>query len=100
MTTAVPPASPQTVVVPANPVSSTSLQRQPSLDGWRAMAILLMLDAHFTRIGPLHLGLSQAGRLGVDVFFCLSGLLMSRLLFEKRMSLGLFYKRRFSRVYP
>jgi len=101
MTQAAPPASPDLLGSPAaNPGDHSALPRQPFLDGWRGLAILLVLDAHFTRIGPLHLGLSQAGRLGVDVFFCLSGLLMSRLLFEKRMPLGLFYKRRFSRVYP
>ena len=39
-------------------------------------------------------------RMGVDVFFVLSGMLMSGILFEKRMSLRDFYIRRFSRIYP
>ena len=38
--------------------------------------------------------------MGVDVFFVLSGMLMSIILFEKRMSLRDFYIRRFSRIYP
>lgn len=38
--------------------------------------------------------------MGVDVFFVLSGMLMSIVLFEKRMSLRDFYIRRFSRIYP
>lgn len=38
--------------------------------------------------------------MGVDVFFVLSGMLMSVILFEKRMSLRDFYIRRFSRIYP
>ncbi len=38
--------------------------------------------------------------MGVDVFFVLSGMLMSILLFEKRISLRDFYIRRFSRIYP
>jgi len=38
--------------------------------------------------------------MGVDVFFGLSGMLMSVILFEKRMSLRDFYIRRFSRIFP
>ncbi len=38
--------------------------------------------------------------MGVDVFFVLSGMLMSVILFEKRISLRDFYIRRFSRIYP
>lgn len=39
-------------------------------------------------------------RLGVDLFFVLSGMLMSIILFEKRINLKDFYIRRFSRVFP
>lgn len=42
----------------------------------------------------------NSGRLGVDIFFCLLGFLMSRILFLKRVSLGGFYKRRISRIIP
>jgi peptidoglycan/LPS O-acetylase OafA/YrhL len=38
--------------------------------------------------------------MGVDVFFVLSGMLMSTILFDKRLSLKDFYIRRLSRVYP
>jgi peptidoglycan/LPS O-acetylase OafA/YrhL len=38
--------------------------------------------------------------MGVDVFFCLSGFLMSGLLFVQRQSLAKFYKRRISRILP
>jgi len=44
------------------------------LDGWRGLAILLVLEGHFLSILPLN-----TGRLGVDVFFCLSGFLMRAL---------------------
>jgi len=40
------------------------------------------------------------GRLGVDVFFCLSGFLMSGILFIQRQPLSKFYKRRISRILP
>lgn len=65
------------------------------LDGWRGLAIALVLEAHFINILPF-----ETGRMGVDVFFCLSGFLMSGLLFVKRQPLTLFYKRRISRILP
>src|SRR5690606_14066044 len=40
------------------------------------------------------------GRLGVDLFFVLSGLLMSRILYERRVPLKTFYWRRASRILP
>jgi peptidoglycan/LPS O-acetylase OafA/YrhL len=66
------------------------------LDGWRGLAISLVLCAHFLP-GPLGI---NSGRLGVDVFFSLSGFLMSNILFVKRTPLLVFYKRRISRVLP
>lgn len=65
------------------------------LDGWRGLAIFLVLQGHFFAIQGWH-----SGRMGVDVFFCLSGLLMSRLLFQRRVPLSTFYKRRISRIIP
>lgn len=65
------------------------------LDGWRGAAISCVLLSHFAGIqDPL------MGRLGVDLFFVLSGLLMSRILFEERTPLGTFYRRRISRILP
>jgi peptidoglycan/LPS O-acetylase OafA/YrhL len=71
------------------------LSRFDYLDGWRGLAILLVLESHFVDLLPIH-----SGRLGVDVFFCLSGFLMSRILFIKRTPLPTFYKRRASRILP
>ncbi len=65
------------------------------LDGWRGLAIALVLQSHFLAIGGFN-----SGRLGVNVFFVLSGLLMGRILFIKRVPLGTFYKRRISRILP
>jgi peptidoglycan/LPS O-acetylase OafA/YrhL len=73
----------------------SELQRIDYLDGWRGLAILLVLQGHFLIIQGWH-----SGRMGVDVFFCLSGLLMSRLLFQRRVPLTTFYKRRISRIIP
>lgn len=70
-------------------------QRVGNWDGWRGIAIVLVLCGHFYNIPWL-----WEDRLGVDVFFVLSGMLMSIILFEKRLSLRDFYIRRLSRIYP
>lgn len=65
------------------------------LDGWRGLAIGLLLLGHFFPVPGFNLG-----RIGVNLFFVLSGLLMARLLFIKATPLPLFYKRRISRIFP
>lgn len=72
-----------------------SASRVLSWDGWRGLAITLVLCGHFYDIKWL-----WEDRLGVDVFFVLSGMLMSKILFEKRLSLRDFYIRRLSRIFP
>ncbi|MEE9326357.1 MAG: acyltransferase [Cocleimonas sp.] len=69
--------------------------RIPIWDGWRGMAITLLLLGHFSGTDWI-----WEDRLGVDAFFVLSGMLMSTILFEKRMPLKDFYIRRFSRIFP
>ena len=64
-------------------------------DGWRGLAIACVLVGHFGQTGFI-----KEDRLGVDLFFALSGMLMARLLFEKRTDLKTFYVRRFSRIFP
>lgn len=65
------------------------------LDGWRGVAILLVLQSHFAPLARV-----DTGKLGVDIFFGLSGLLMSQLLFIERMPLATFCQRRISRILP
>jgi peptidoglycan/LPS O-acetylase OafA/YrhL len=67
----------------------------PVLDTWRGLAILLLLVGHFARVPKIN-----CGRLGVEFFFVLSGFLMGRLLFVKQTPIGLFYRRRISRIFP
>ena len=82
----------------------------PTLDGWRAIAILSVIFFH----DSLHLHalgvfstrwLYEYGDLGVDLFFAISGLLIcSRLLDEERINgkihLRGFYVRRGFRILP
>ncbi|MDQ0662296.1 peptidoglycan/LPS O-acetylase OafA/YrhL [Arthrobacter ulcerisalmonis] len=75
------------------------LQYFPALDGLRAVAILLVLVHHGLQPLPF------AGFLGVDIFFALSGFLITTILLAElnrhhRIRLGLFYWRRAIRLYP
>lgn len=74
----------------------SELERVGYLDGWRGLAIVLVLQHHFFEADQI----GNFGKLGVDIFFCLSGLLMSQILFIKRTPLNVFYKRRISRIFP
>lgn len=65
------------------------------LDGWRGLAIASLLVGHFFPVPGINLG-----TFGVNLFFVLSGLLMSRLLFEKTVPLDEFYRRRIARIFP
>ncbi len=87
-------------------------KRIPSLDGLRALAIILVLIGHsahgLTAAGLPGPGLIYALRLstaGVAVFFVLSGFLITRLLTSEKertgtISLRNFYLRRFFRIVP
>ena len=81
----------------------------PTLDGWRAIAVLGVVACHLTynvaMPHPLTFFLGACGQKGVDLFFGISGLLItSRLLEEYRerhgVSLKQFYIRRAWRILP
>lgn len=77
----------------------SGIQKQfhiPALDGWRGLAVVLVLVGHFG--GDSYL--PDLGSAGVDLFFILSGRLMAEILFVRKIPLRLFFFRRFSRVYP
>jgi len=65
------------------------------LDGWRGIAISFLLLGHFFPVRGIDLGV-----FGVDLFFVLSGVLMTRILFIQKMPIRTFYKRRVSRIFP
>ncbi|MGE0882716.1 MAG: acyltransferase family protein [Blastocatellales bacterium] len=79
--------------------SAFKLGYRPELDGIRGISILLVLAHH---LSPSHL---WGGFLGVDIFFVLSGFLITTLLIQEwqecgEISLKNFYMRRFLRLMP
>jgi peptidoglycan/LPS O-acetylase OafA/YrhL len=73
----------------------------PALDGIRALAIVFVVLFHAR---TKHMGVS-GGFLGVDVFFVLSGYLITRLLADEHaqsgtIRIGNFYLKRARRLYP
>lgn len=72
-----------------------SERHRDELDGWRGLAIVFLLVGHFLPVPGINLG-----TVGVDLFFVLSGLLMARLLFIDTTPIGVFYRRRTSRIFP
>lgn len=74
---------------------ANTLQHLDYLDGWRGIAIFSVLIHHFIPIDFINLG-----TFGVNVFFVLSGLLISRILFRKEMKIFTFMTRRFNRTFP
>ena len=76
----------------------TALKYRPDIDGLRAVAVLSVLAFHMgiTRI--------RGGYVGVDVFFVISGYLISSIVFHEiatsRYSIVGFYERRIRRIFP
>jgi peptidoglycan/LPS O-acetylase OafA/YrhL len=90
--------------------SSEEPIRIPSLDGWRCVAISLVILHHatwsvYTDESEYWRSLTRFGACGVDIFFGLSGFLITTLLLQEHrqtgsISLRSFYIRRAFRILP
>jgi peptidoglycan/LPS O-acetylase OafA/YrhL len=101
---------PKASILPQN--ETTENRRIPALDGVRGKAILLVLFFHLNLLRSLALSnpvdgfaskMFAGGWCGVDLFFVLSGYLITRILYETKESEGYFrnfYFRRILRVFP
>ena len=83
--------------MPANRIAVTSSYR-PDIDGLRAVAVISVLLFHAF---PEYV---SGGFVGVDVFFVISGFLISNIIFNEiaagSFSLRRFYARRVRRIFP
>ncbi|MFK8011411.1 MAG: acyltransferase family protein, partial [Marinicellaceae bacterium] len=70
----------------------------PEIDGLRAIAVLLVLFFH------IHIPYFEGGFVGVDVFFVISGYLITGLIVRQisnqKFSFSAFYLRRIRRLFP
>ncbi len=86
-----------------------SRRHLPGLDGVRGLAILMVMLSHFIVVGD-NLGKGtevsrflHSGYLGVDLFFVLSGFLITGILIDSKLSptyFKTFYIRRSLRIFP
>lgn len=80
------------------------MRKIPQLDAVRGLAVLLVLLHNTDSYPSLHLGLiAHNGWMGVDLFFVLSGFLITRILVDSKGSAGYFrnfYARRCLRIWP
>jgi peptidoglycan/LPS O-acetylase OafA/YrhL len=98
--------------VPARPAAERVIfeKRVPALDGIRGLAVLGVLIVHATGlldttrpIEHMFAAVSELGAYGVDLFFVLSGFLITGILLDSRESPNYFrsfYARRFLRLFP
>ena len=93
---------------PASPVPRRG-PHLPVLDGVRGLAILLVVLTHYLQtdyssaFNRLLSRVGAAGWCGVDLFFVLSGFLITGILYDARSSRGFFrnfYARRTLRIFP
>ena len=80
------------------PSPRPALSYRADIDGLRAVAVLIVVAFH---VGILRL---TGGYIGVDVFFVISGYLISSIMFANiaanRFSVIAFYERRIRRIFP
>jgi peptidoglycan/LPS O-acetylase OafA/YrhL len=76
--------------------------RLAGLDGLRGIAVLCVLLLHtgYFLIPSVDAALLPGGFLGVDLFFVLSGFLMTNILLERKQTYTRFYVRRAARIFP
>lgn len=80
------------------PLVNHSLAYNPSIDGLRGIAVLLVVIFHIWH------EIFSFGYVGVDIFFVLSGFLITQIIYQKisrnAFSLKEFYRNRIRRIFP
>ena len=88
----------RTIVRPVQDGSTRPKSLRPDIQGLRALAVVAVILDHLT-------GWPAGGFVGVDVFFVISGFLITGLLLREhqrtgRISFAGFYRRRIKRIMP
>src|SRR3954469_25711168 len=87
-------------------ISAPVRRRFPALDGLRGTAILAVLICHYSSLMPKNsalAGILMNGWAGVDLFFVISGFLITEILFDAKDTPNYFrnfYARRILRIFP
>ncbi|MBV8436733.1 MAG: acyltransferase [Silvibacterium sp.] len=79
------------------------MKRIVELDGIRAFAILMVITHHYYPFTVMLYGLPEFGWVGVELFFVLSGFLITSILLqlkERPHPYKIFYARRILRIFP
>lgn len=101
----------QTAPLPPALLPRSKLDYIGNLDGLRAVACLMVLWGHLPQVGDTALSvliekikaISHPGQMGVNIFFVLSGFLITRILLndkESGPSFKRFYAKRILRIFP
>lgn len=92
-------------------IAAPGRKQFPALDGLRGFAILIVLVYHYFILLPTTspwlagfvIGIASKGYVGVDLFFVLSGFLITGILYDAKGQNNYFrnfYARRFLRIFP
>ena len=68
------------------------LTYRPEIDGLRAIAIIFIILSHFKQLNFV------SG--GVNIFFVISGYLITHIFLNQKLDISKFYKNRFLKLYP
>jgi peptidoglycan/LPS O-acetylase OafA/YrhL len=88
-------ANVEAVDAPPAPTGPRALGYLPGIDGLRAISVLAVLVYHHYFVGGHEPGFAPGGYLGVEVFFVVSGYLITSLLLAERRDQGSISLRRF-----
>jgi peptidoglycan/LPS O-acetylase OafA/YrhL len=81
-----------------------SIKYRPDIDGLRALVVISVILFHFGLDSFRGYSWSKGGFVGVDIFFVISGFLISRIIYDQidtsRYDVVGFYVRRARRIFP